>query len=293
MTNDQIKEYALLYDISQPFSFEKLPKTTSGNISYIIDTPNKQYVLRVLVRQGIESANNEHVIQALLDNAGVKAPLYIQSIRGNIVETINNTSIVISELISGSRQPEDTIELAKSMGSMLAKIHNILSTTHILFTEQQWFNPRNTKTQLERYTGPEKKFITEKTKKYSNILNNNLPLAVTHGDFHTNNIFSANDQPTAVFDFESAEYTVRILDIARLYLTYIKVTDLQPKNVLHAIISGYNSAAETSLTKSELSELENAFVYVALVSSVSIYNHGNTFSSAKYLTIAKELIQLH
>ncbi len=164
MTNDQIKEYALLYDISQPLSFEELPKTTSGNISYIIDTPNKQYVLRVLVRQGIESANNEHVIQALLDNAGVKAPLYIQSIRGNIVETINNTSIVISEFIPGSRQPEDTIELAKSMGSMLAKIHNILSTTHILFTEQQWFNPRNTKTQLERYTGPEKSSLQKKPK---------------------------------------------------------------------------------------------------------------------------------
>lgn len=96
---------------------------------------------------------------------------------------------------------------------------------------------------------------------------------------------------TAVFDFESAEYTVRILDIARLYLTYIKVTDLEPAEVIRAIISGYDSTAEISLTEFEHSKLNNAFIYVALVSSVSIYNHGNLISSSKYLDIAKDLIQ--
>jgi len=287
----QIKEYASRYSISQPLSFEELPATTSGNTSYIINTSDKSYVLRTLVRQSVENANDEHAIQILLDNARITVPLYIQSTESNIVETINNTSVVVSELIPGSRQPDDTLELAKNMGMSLAKIHDTLSTIHISFNEQQWFNPKNTKYQLKIYTGPEKEFIALMTQEYSSILKNDLPLAVTHGDFHTNNIFSAKDRVTAVFDFESAEYTVRILDIARLYLTYIKVTDLEPRKVLNSIIEGYNFATESPLIEVELMELPKAFIYVALVSSVSIYNHGNNFSSAKYLAIAKNLIQ--
>ena len=290
MTLEQIREYASLYNLPQPLSYKELPRATSGNTSYIIDTPDKQYVIRTLIRQSIDSANDEHTIQVLLENAGITTPLYIKSVNGNMAETINDTSIVVSELVPGSRQQHDTIELAKDMGATLAKIHDTLLTTHISFNGQQWFNPRNTELQLEKYVGPDKHFISEMTAKYSKILDENLPLAVTHGDFHTNNIFSANDKVTAVFDFESAEYTVRILDIARLYLTYIKVTDLEPEEVIQAIIAGYNSAAEFGLTELEESKLEDAFIYVALVSSVSIYNHGNLISSSKYLNIAKDYI---
>lgn len=291
MTFDQIKEYILLYDTAQPLSYEELPETTSGNTSYIVGMLDKQYVLRTLVRQKPESVADEYAIQKRLENAGITTPIYIQSLNGSIVETINGTSVVVSELIPGSRQPVDTIKLAQNMGVTLAKMHDNLATIHISFNEQQWFNPRNTKSQLQMYTGPEKEYIAEMTAKYSNVLHNNLPLALTHGDFHTKNVFSTNDRVTVVFDFESAEFTVRILDIARLYLTYIKVTELQPDNVIDAILTGYNSVAKTTLTEVELSELKNAFVYVALVSSVSIYNHGNTFSSEKYLTIAKDLIR--
>ena len=291
MTLDQIKQFCSAYDLPPPVSFAELPKTTSGNTSYLINTVEKQYVLRLLIRQGIRSVNDEHTIQKSLNNSGITTPIYLISLNGNLAEKIDNNAAVISELIPGTRQPEDTIELAYDMAATLANIHSILSTTQISFNEQQWFNPINTTCQLKKYTGPNKSFILEMTEKYESILHTNLPLAVTHGDLHTNNIFSSNDKVTAVFDFESAEYTVRILDIARLYLTYIKVTDLEPRKVLNSIIKGYNSAAEKPLVEAELVELPKSFIYVALVSSVSIYNHGNDFSSDKYLTIAKNLIQ--
>lgn len=291
MTLDQIKQYCSAYDLALPISYGELPKTTSGNTSYLINTIEKQYVLRLLIRQGLQSVQDEQVIQRLLNKSGIATPVYILSKNNNLAEPIGDNMAAISELIPGARQSEDTIKLAYNMAATLASIHSTLSTAHISFNEQQWFNFSNATVQLKKYTGPSKSFIVEMTEKYKSILTTNLPLAVIHGDFHTNNIFSLNDEVTAVFDFESAEYTVRILDIARLYLTYIKVTDLESQKVLDSIIKGYNSTAGRALTEAELTELPTAFIYVALVSSVSIHNHGNDFSSAKYLAIAKNIIQ--
>lgn len=247
-------------------------------------------MLRTLVRQSPEGAEAELRIQQILNENGVTTPLYIESQNGRVVVSAYEQHFVLSRRIPGSPQAEDTLRLAEDMGVTLAKMHKYLGGLQIPQNRQQWFNPTNAEYQLYKYVGPDKEFIKAKTHEHSFILDKHLPRALTHGDFHTNNIFSLNDRVTTVFDFESAEYTVRILDIARLYLTYIKVTDLEPQKVLVAILDGYNGEAELPLTHEEITELTNAFVYVALVSSVSIYNHGNTPSSAKYLEIAKQLI---
>ncbi len=279
------------YSVGEGTSYEKLPITTSGNISYMIVTQNGEYVLRTLVRQTRESASSEYEIQKRLNTQGIITPLYIQNNEGSVVTQVGNSCFALSTRILGSKQANDTIDLAKDMGRTLATIHNTLGDTKIPLNPQQWFNPRNISSQLESYTGPDKDFINQQTNIYSVILEKGLPKALTHGDFHTNNIFSRNDSVTAVFDFESAEYTVRILDLARLYLTYIKVTELDGDEVLNAIREGYNSAAQLKLTDVEIYEFQNACIFVALVSLVSIHNHGNSSSSQKYLEIVKNLIK--
>jgi Ser/Thr protein kinase RdoA (MazF antagonist) len=291
MTLEQIDDFLADFDIENSISFFQLPKTTSGNDSYVVTTENnEQYVLRTLVRQTSIGAENERTIQLALHSANITCPLYIISRHGTVTTTRNGVSVVVSRLVEGSRQSEDTIELAGNMASTLALIHDRLRDIHILPNEQQWFNITNVSSQLQYYTGPEKKYLAHNTDKYSVILKKDLPKALTHGDFHTNNVFSAENKVTAVFDFESAEFTVRILDIARLYLTYIKVTELEPKTVFETIIREYSHSSTLPLTAQEISELNNAFIYVALVSSVSIYNHGNAYSSEKYFMIAKSLI---
>jgi len=291
MTLEQINNFLTDFNIKKLISFIQLPKTTSGNDSYAIKTgDNERYVLRTLVRQTPLGAENEYKIQLALRAANITCPIYIFSNYGNIVASRNGFNVVVSQHIEGSPQSEDTIELAGDMASTLASIHDSLANVTIAANQQQWFNMTNVLHQLEHYHGPDKIFLERETFRYSIILNKDLPKALTHGDFHTNNVFSDMDKVTAVFDFESAEYTIRILDIARLYLTYIKMTNLEPEAVLEVIIRNYSQASTLSLTAHEIAELNNAFIYVALVSSVSIYNHGNTYSSEKYLVIAKSLI---
>lgn len=292
MTLEQINIFIVNYNIGNAIFFKQLPKTTSGNDSFVVTTDDDlQYVLRTLIRQTAAGAESERQIQTALRSVNIACPLYIIANSGGVSTTINNTSVVVSRLVEGSRQPQDTIELAGNMGSTLALIHNSLQNVRILPNEQQWFNSTNAKHQLNSYAGPEKDYIHRKTAEYSSILNKDLPQALTHGDFHTNNVFSANNAVTAVFDFESAEHTVRILDIARLYLTYRKVTELDPSIILDVIIGNYSDSSILPLTVQEIAELNNAFIYVALVSSVSIYNHGNIYSSQKYLEIAKSLME--
>lgn len=290
MNLEKINRVLAYYAVSPAASFYELAKTTSGNMSYIVSTASGEYVVRTLVRQSPDGAVQESRIQHILNQNGISTPLFMQTTSGDIVCESDDAHFVLSKRIAGSRQSNDTLKLAGSMGSVLALMHNLLAEVRISFNRQQWFNPLNVQYQLQRYSGPDKAFIERQTARYSAILTKNLPHALIHGDFHTNNIFSAHDTVTAVFDFESAEYTVRILDIARLYLTYIKVTRLDPTQVVNTIIEGYNKKADTPLQNSEHAELANAFIYVALVTSVSIYNHGNSASSEKYLNIAKLLI---
>lgn len=291
MNLETINQVLESYPVGEAISYQELPITTSGNTSYIVFTQNGEYVLRTLIRQTTESATTEHEIQERLITQGITTPLYIPNNRDDIVTRVGDLYFALSTRILGSKQSDDTLALANDMGENLAKIHDTLGNREVPFNSQQWFNPQNIRSQLESYVGPEKDFISQQTNIYSAILEKGLPKALTHGDFHTNNIFSQNDHVTAVFDFESAEYTVRILDLARLYLTYIKVTGLDGDEVLAAIHNGYNSAAQLKLTDAELDEFKNACIFVALVSLVSIYNHGNIGSSQKYLEIVKNLIK--
>jgi homoserine kinase type II len=291
MTLDKINDFITNYSLGNATEFNQLPLTTSGNISYQITTNDGYYVIRTLIRQSRAGAEDEYFIQRQLNAADINTPQYIKNKDDSIVSLLNGKPAVISKKLEGSRQADDTLNLAEDMGRTLAKIHLTLQNITIRPNQQQWFDPINTKKQLERYNGPDKNFIEQKTEEYSPILTRGLPMAITHGDFHTKNIFSHNDTVTAVFDFESAQYTVRLLDIARLYLTYRKVTNLDPSAILTAIIKGYESVIPYGLTQREYKELSNTFIYVALLSSVSIYNHGNSFSSGKYLDIAKLLIK--
>ena len=279
------------YSVGEGVSYKELPITTSGNISYIIVTQNGVYVLRTLVRQTRESATSEYEIQMRLNTQGVTTPLYILNNKGSVVTEMGDSNFALSTRILGSKQANDTLDLAKDMGRTLAIIHKTLGDTEVPFNSQQWFNPRNISSQLESYRGPDKDFINKQTNIYSSVLEKGLPRALIHGDFHTNNIFSRNNYVTAVFDFESAECTVRILDLARLYLTYIKVTELDADEILIAVREGYNSAALLKLTSKEMNEFKNACIFVALVSLVSIHNHGNSTSSQKYLEIIKKLFE--
>jgi Ser/Thr protein kinase RdoA (MazF antagonist) len=291
MNLETINQVLENYLVGHAISYQELPITTSGNISYSVVTQDGEYVLRTLLRQTAESAISEYEVQKRLNAHDITTPLYIPNSKGEVVTKAGEFNFALSTRVPGLKQNDDTVDLARDMGRTLARIHDALDNDELTFNSQQWFNPRNISAQLESYTGPDKDFISQQTTTYSTILEKGLPKALTHGDFHTNNIFSQNDHVTAVFDFESAEYTVRILDLARLYLTYIKVTGLDGDEVLTAIHNGYNSAAQLKLTDAELGEFKNACIFVALVSLVSIYNHGNIGSSQKYLEIVKNLIK--
>lgn len=292
MNLEQLTHFASAFGIHYLGGFHQLPKTTSGNDSYVLVTVNNdRYVLRTLSRQSIIGATEERSLQLKLREAGVVCPVYMITSGGDIVVTIHDISAVMSQYIPGARQDVDTLQLAGAMASMLATIHTALTGIELTPNRQQWFNLENVDQELSVYTGPDLEFIRKNIHNYARIFEMDLPKALTHGDFHTHNVFSEQDTVTAVFDFESAEYTIRILDLARLYLTYIKVTDLNPYDVLRVIVEHYSQSHPTGLTAEEISELPHALIYVALVSSVSIHNHGNEFSSKKYFDIAKRLIR--
>jgi Ser/Thr protein kinase RdoA (MazF antagonist) len=294
MNRDKLNALFNEYDLGSIVDATALPKTTSRNDAYIIlSSTGHEYVLRTLVRQSVAGAEDERRIQEALRDAGITAPLYLYTKNDRIVATTDSVSAVVSEKIEGSRQAVDTLELAHDMGITLARMHDAIREVKIRPNEQQWFAKTNLVKQLELYDGPKKGYIETATRGLMCLFHMGLPRAVIHGDFHTKNIFSANDKVTDVFDFESAEHTIRIFDIARTYLTYRKVTNLDHKAIFISITEGYNTAASKPLTRQEYENFQNVCIFVALVSLVSIYNHGNAPSSAKYLEITQDLQDNH
>lgn len=290
MNDSKVADILKQFGMRGVVSWKLLPPTTSGNDTYSVDLGDRGvYVLKTLVRQSRESAEAEYKIQQLLSEAGIVTPRYLPSIDNAITVEYSSVQYVLSPSIDGFRQDVDTLQLAKDMGCVLAKMHYAVKGIALLPNEQQWFNPRNVISQLKVYNGPDKEYIADKSTKLFSLFEKGLPVSFTHGDLHTKNIFSENDKVTAVFDFESAEYSLRIFDLARTYLTYRKVTDLKPGDILNSLLAGYDSATCMRLAVDEVDCLNDAFIYVALLTAVSIYNHGNAPSSSAYLCIARQI----
>jgi Ser/Thr protein kinase RdoA (MazF antagonist) len=265
-----------------------LPRTTSGNDAYIVTTNKNKYVLRVLAhQQSPQHVEEECKLQHALKDASIVTPIYRRTLDGELIAHTDRTSGTLSDYIEGRRPENITPRLVASMGSTLAKVHEALRELTVQPNELQWFDPRNVTGQFEEYTGPKKEVIKKLIDVSSTIFSKSLPKTLIHGDLHIHNLFADNDEVTVVFDLESSEYTFRLFDVARTGLTLIKGSDLESNAVENLLIDAYNQTASMQLTQDELKALPEAFVYVAAVTALSIYNNGNEPSSKRYIELAE------
>lgn len=72
------------------------------------------------------------------------------------------------------------------------------------------------------------------------LFESNLPKALIHGDLMLDNVFADGESVTAVFDFETVEYSYRILDVARSCLSLAYAGSLDDEEILRALWCGYD-----------------------------------------------------
>ncbi len=267
-------------------AYTPLPKTTSGNDAYVINTSSHTYVLRILAHQGAGNPAEEYALQSALRAADIVTPLYKKNHASSVVTVSGGIACTVSDYIAGERLQRITAALAASMGETLAKVQAAMSGIELTPHALQWFDPANVAAQLEAYNGPRKRRIAQLIERSSAVLNRGLPEALIHGDLHIHNIFARGDEVSVVFDLETVSYTCRILDIARTYLTLVKGSTIAPDIIMQALTAGFDSASDVPLESREKVALRDACVYVAAVTALSIYNNGNAESSQRYVELA-------
>lgn len=284
---------ASLNELFNDFSRQKLVssvrnKLAKANESYIVTTTSKKkYVIKVLETQSVESLKVEASIQEKIIAGGIVSPRYLQLSNGEILGKKKDKFFAVSEYIDGKREASVVPRLFFEMGGTLAKIHQSLTAMTVPFNSAQWLCLDNARHELDIYSGPLKNDL-------SNLLNDNigifgcgLPESVIHGDLTFSNIFTSSDKVVAVFDFETSENTLRILDIARTYLSLRREVDFPSAMILKQLTDGYNAVATDPLTDLELINLRSAINYAAAACAVWCVNHDQDNSARAYLGIVK------
>lgn len=153
--------------------------------------------------------------------------------------------------------------MIESFGATLAVVHDALDGVNIPPSNMQWLNLERVEDDLSGYDGEAKPEIVKLVQAGKVIFERDLPKAVTHGDLWMSNVFAENNTITAVFDLETAEYTVRLVDLARTFTSMRFNSDLASSQIIELLTKGYNTTAEIPLTHEEIENFNLAIAFVA------------------------------
>jgi len=236
----------------------------NANQLYIVTTAsNKKYAIKFLETQNAEGAKSEITIQQKMRATSIRTPRYLPLKNREIVGTAGSKRFVVYKYVEGVQEKTATIQLIHDMGVTLAKIHQSIESVAVPFNGAQWLRLDNVRNELSHSSAFNRR-LSEMLDENIHIFGSSLPQTVIHGDLTLNNLLTKNGKVTAIFDFETAEKTLRILDIARTFLSLTRTTEHTAKTILSKLSEGYNSAADIPLTKAELLNFKAAIRYVAV-----------------------------
>jgi Ser/Thr protein kinase RdoA (MazF antagonist) len=100
-----------------------------------------------------------------------------------------------------------------------------------------------------------------------------LPVANIHGDLWASNVFAENGRITAVFDLETTEKTLRVLDIGRTATDLaLEMKTTSVLDILEMLRDSYEEVE--ALTDKERDALLDAFRLATVACSAWNYNNG-------------------
>lgn len=285
-----------LTDIFHDYSAEDIVEATLSTEAFanevydVTDSQGQRFFLKILKTQLPEVVATEVHMQQRLLAAGLRTPEYLEIKPGSYVGDHNGARFILSRYIPGESPQEVTPTLIKSFGSTLAKVHGALKGVDIPPSNMQWLNPQRVENDLATYDGPVKTELVRLVQAGGVIFERDLPKAVTHGDLWTSNVFAENGHITTVFDLETAEYTVRLVDLARTFTSMKFNSNFTSDEVIEMLTRGYDSTAEIPLTPDERTNFNLATAFVAGACATWHAVHGTRYRDP-YIKLGSEALE--
>jgi Ser/Thr protein kinase RdoA (MazF antagonist) len=278
-----------VYSPTELVEVERNDAAYANDVYNLTDTAGQEFVMRILKIQDPKTVNLEARMQTMLSAIGIRTPQYLAFGENNFVGEEGGHHFTLSKRIEGRTPTDVTPELVTDFGATLARIHNCLQGLVVPPNKMQWFDPKIAQQDLDTYNGPLKAKLTTLVDKGKELLSLGLPEAVIHGDLWLSNTFAEGNKVTAVFDFETAQNTARIIDLARTYTSMRRETSIPAQQIIDLLISGYDSVASESLTQAESDNFRLAIAYVAGV--VAAWHAANgTRYTGPYIEIGEEVL---
>ena len=231
-----------------------------GNHNYYVQSDGVDYVIKFLVKQSVQSIENDRAIYDKLERVGIQSPKYLVGRTGKSVYQKDNLVAVVSKKIEGITPRVADEQLAYEIGKLLAQFHTQVQTLPIL--SPGWMQPTMQGLQ---------------TKESNFLYRAELPKGITHGDMHLYNILVDESQEqsiVALLDFEEVGEDLLIVDLGRsiIGVCHNEVGDALLPNLIKAEVAGYESIRQ--LTAEEKRLLSNAIKYAGEVCIKWFKDHG-------------------
>lgn len=263
LSPEQLNDIFHYYSIADIVEATRSTEAFANEVYDVTDSEGRRFFLKLLKTQLPEIVATEVQMQQRLLASGLRTPEYLEIKPNEYVGNHGDIRFILSKYIPGESPKDVTTELIESFGATLAKIHDALKGIDIPPSNMQWLSPDRVDDDLSGYEGEVKPELVRLMSAGKVIFDRNLPRAVTHGDLWMSNVFAKNNTITTVFDLETAEYTVRLVDLARTYTSMRFNSDLSSSEIIKVLTRGYDSVAETPLTAEERVNFSLAIAFVA------------------------------
>lgn len=290
MNLEQLNTMFSFYNDSTLVDFQRIEAGFANDVYQVTTAEDRKFVIKVLKMQSVVGVQDEVTIQAALKGSAIQTPTYLLLRNDTHVGEVDGKEFVISEFIEGKTPETVHEELAINFGETLAQLHNLLDPHKVTIAPNpwQWFTPEITKAEIDKCAEPMKSQLTRMMQGCRELFESDLPKAIVHADFRTLNVFARGNTITTVFDFETTQHTIRILDIGMTYLSLATRSSISPENLIAFICQGYDSKAEQSLTNQEKGAMNMAIKYAAIVNAAWCYNNEEPEFADKLLQLVGE-----
>ena len=194
-----------------------------------------------------------------LSTEGILVPPIIPSQGGHAVSEVNGLPFIAQRFFPGETLAHTTIspKITYELGATLARIHNILEGRLVKgnTTKISSWDPQQHQLLFTRYEGSITSFSPRARKALDAVQLKTealypelreLPVGITHGDYHPGNILIAHNAITGILDFNEAMESWYVGDIG-IALSYLIQGARDPLETTRTFVSGYQRERGLSL----------------------------------------------
>ena len=258
----------------------------SNETLFVSCASGRRYVIRLIALQTRESVRAEVLIQRRLLDAGIGTPRYLARRDGAVVGSIEGRDCTVALQVAGEHPADTSPVLVADIGRTLARMHDALPQAEIGVEPNsgQWLDPHNANGDAEQAPDAVRAALQESLAAASDVMGRDLPMAVIHGEFGSNNFFAADERVTVVFDWETVQHAPRVLDVAFGWVSVVYDDELAPEAVRDALLAGYDEVSGMPLSDEERAVLPRAVTFVSGAAAAWCYRRGYDSYGSHFLT---------